>query len=280
MKRIMTSSWSLHRTLGKAMYDWSAMDGEPVLANGDSESLALLDVPAELAKRDIGMLEVCHFHLPRLDDSYLGELRAALDEHGVDLYSILIDAGDITHTDPAVRANEVAWVRAWLAVAARLGARCARVIAGDAEPQSSGAYRDDEAVRISAQNLRALAAAGRDLGVQVTTENFRTLGCSVEALVAILDLCEGEVGLCADFGNFKGPAKYDELAAILPHATSVHAKAEFQLEGQIEREDFARCLSLVRSADFQGPYSLIFSSAGDEWQGLSKTREVVEQYLA
>ena len=280
MKLIMTSSWSLHRTLGKAMYDWSDMGGEPVLANGDSDSLALLEVPAELAKRDIGMLEICHFHLPRLDDSYLDELRATLDECGINLYSVLIDAGDITHRDPAVRADEVAWVRAWLAVAARLGARCARVIAGDAQPGSDGAYKDDEVVRTSADNLRALAAAGRDLGVQVTTENFRSLGCHVGALRAILELCEGEVGLCADFGNFKGAAKYDELAAILPHATSVHAKAEFQREGQIDREDFTRCLSLACSADFQGPYSLIFSSAGDEWQGLNTTREVVEEYLA
>ncbi len=265
--------------LGKAMYNWSDIEGDPILASGAAEAVALLAVPAELAKRDIGMLEVCHFHLPRLDSGYLDELRAALDASGIDLYSVLIDAGDITHADPVVREREVAWVRTWLALAARLGARCARVIAGDATPDPNGACKDDEAVRISAQNLRALAAAGRDLGVEVLTENFRSLGCHVEALSAILELCEGEVGLCADFGNFKGPAKYGELATILPRATSVHAKAEFPAEGQIDREDFVRCLALARAADFKGPYSLIFSSAGDEWQGVAQTRAVVEEYL-
>jgi len=250
-----------------------------MLAHGDLGGLALLDVPAELARRDIGMLEVCHFHLPRLDNAYLDELRATLDECGVDLYSVLIDAGDITNADPAARSQEVAWVRDFLAVASRLGAHCARVIAGDAQPGSSGSMRDDEAVRTSAENLRALAATGRDLGVQVITENFRTLGCHAAGLGAILDLCEGEVGLCADFGNFKGPVKYDELASILPYATSVHAKADFPTQGQIDRDDFTRCLALARSANFAGPYSLIFSSAGDEWQGLDWTREVVEEYI-
>ncbi|MGY8822811.1 MAG: sugar phosphate isomerase/epimerase family protein [Candidatus Latescibacterota bacterium] len=279
MKKIMTSSWSLHRTLGKVMYDWSDTKADPVLANGNLGGLALLEAPAELARRDIGMLEICHFHLPRLDNEYLDELRAALDERNVDLYSVLIDAGDITHADPTVRAKEVAWVRSFLGVASRLGARCARVIAGDAQPGTGEDLRDDEAVRTSAQNLRALAAAGRDLGVQVITENFRNLGCHAAGLSAILDLCEGEVGLCADFGNFKGPVKYDELSAILPHATSVHAKADFLAEGQMDRDDFARCLERARAADFTGPYSLIFSSAGDEWQGLNWTREVVEEYL-
>ena len=111
------------------------------------------------------------------------------------------------------------------------------------------------------------------------TENFRTLGTRVESLNAVLDLCDGEVGLCADFGTFRGPDKYRDLAAILPRATSVHAKADFTAVGQMDREDFDHCLQLANDAGFAGPYSLIFSSLGDEWEGIAKTREVVEEWL-
>ena len=134
-------------------------------------------------------------------------------------------------------------------------------------------------MQVSAANLRALASFGRTLGIGVLTENFRALGTSVGALNAVLDLCEGEVGLCADFGNFKGPDKYRDLAAILPRATSVHAKADFPAVGQMDREDFEHCLRLASDAGFAGPYSLIFSSRGDEWEGIEKTREVVEEWL-
>ena len=171
------------------------------------------------------------------------------------------------------------WVRVWLERAAQLGAHCARVIAGDASPTGNGPIEDDAAVCASADSLRALACCGRDLGVGVSTENFRPLGCHVGALGAILDRCEGEVGLCADFGNFKGPEKYAALTAILPRATSVHAKAEFVEEGRMDRADFSRCLDLTQAAGFSGPYSLIFSSPGDEWQGLADTRAVVDTYL-
>jgi sugar phosphate isomerase/epimerase len=279
MKRIMTSSWSLHRTLGQSMYQWPDPAGEPVLEGSGQGELDLLELPAQLAAHGLYMLEICHFHFPRLDEGYIGELRQALEASGVELFSVLIDAGDITHPDVAQRDKEVAWVRDWMGIAARCGARCVRVIAGDAEPNGNGDWRDVEAVQVSAANLRALAGVGRELGVEVLTENFRALGSRAGALNAILNLCEGEVGLCADFGNFEGPDKYDDLAAILPRATSVHAKADFPAVGQMDREDFTRCLGLARDAGFAGPYSLIFSSPGDEWEGVDQTREVVEEWL-
>ena len=271
MTRIATSSWSLHRTLGSSMYQWPDPKGEPVLEGAGQGELTLLELPAQLAARGIGLLEICHFHFPRLDDGYISQLRQALADSGVELFSVLIDAGDIAHPDEAQRAKEVAWIREWMEIAARCGAQCVRVIAGGAD--------DDEAVQVSAANLRALASFGRTLGIGVLTENFRVLGTSVGALNAVLDLCEGEVGLCADFGNFKGPDKYRDLAAILPRATSVHAKADFPEVGQMDREDFVHCLRLASDAGFAGPYSLIFSSRGDEWEGIEKTREVVEEWM-
>ena len=279
MTRIMTSSWSLHRTLGQSMYQWPDLAGKPVLEGDGRGEIALLELPAQLALRGIGMLEICHFHFPRLDDGYINELRQALSENGIELFSILIDAGDIAHPDPDQRQREIGWIRAWMQIAARCGARCVRVIAGDAEPGAAGDWRAQEAVQISAEGLRHLAGVGRQLGLRVITENFRALGGRAGVLNAILDLCEGAVGLCVDFGNFKGPDKYDELAALMPRATSVHAKADFRKELQMDRTDFDRCLQLARDAAFAGPYSLIFSSPGDEWEGVAKTQEVVEAWL-
>lgn len=279
MTRIMTSSWSLHRTLGQSMYQWPDLARKPVLEGDGRGEIALLELPAQLALRGIGMLEICHFHFPRLDDGYINELWQALSENGIELFSILIDAGDIAHPDPDQRQREIGWIRAWMQIAARCGARCVRVIAGDAEPGAAGDWRDQEAVQISAEGLRHLAGVGRQMGLRVITENFRALGGRAGALNAILDLCDGAVGLCVDFGNYKGPDKYDELAALMPRATSVHAKADFRKELQMDRTDFDRCLQLARDAAFAGPYSLIFSSPGDEWEGVAKTQEVVEAWL-
>ncbi len=196
MTRIATSTWSLHRTLGASMYQWSDPQGEPVLEGTGQGDLTLLELPAQLAARGIGLLEICHFHFPRLDDDYINQLRRALADSGVELFSVLIDAGDIAHPDAAQRAKEVAWVREWMEIAARCGAQCVRVIAGEGN--------DGEAVQVSAENLRAFASFGRTLGIGVMTENFRTLGTSVGALNAVLDLCDGEVGCALTLATSRG----------------------------------------------------------------------------
>ncbi|OGG51346.1 MAG: hypothetical protein A3F84_04725 [Candidatus Handelsmanbacteria bacterium RIFCSPLOWO2_12_FULL_64_10] len=275
MSRLSISSWSLHRALGPR---YRPAQGNPglMVPDGPPGELNLLDLPARIAARGIRTLEVCHFHLPGLDEGYLADLRAALEGAGVELFGVLIDAGDITHPDPAARAQELEWVRSWVETAARCGATRARVIAGDAEvPAGNG----EAVLGLSAEGLRGLARFGREWGVRVITENFRPLARRPEHLLKVLEMCEGEVGLCADFGNFKGETKYDDLAAILPRADSVHAKAHYPAAGEMDREDFVRCMDLARVAGFDGPYSLIFDGPGDEWGSLAEIQEVVASYV-
>src|SRR5262245_51993552 len=134
--RLSISSWSLHRALG-LRYQADPKTGQLVADTQTPGRLTLLELPGEIAGRGIKTLEVCHFHFPRLDQGYLDEFKSALQEAEVELFSILIDAGDITHPDPAERAENLEWIQGWLAVAGRCGAGHARVIAGktDIEPQ-------------------------------------------------------------------------------------------------------------------------------------------------
>ena len=124
----MTSTWSLHRELGQVMAVDEAKKG----------AIDLLELPAQLAARGIGMLEICHFHFPRLDDGYIADLRQALAAHEIELFSLLIDAGDITHPDPEQRQKEMLWIGEWLQIAARCGAHCVRVVAGNAVAHEHG----------------------------------------------------------------------------------------------------------------------------------------------
>jgi len=279
MPRLSVSTWSLHRALGP-MYHPSKSDPDRLIPHAEMPAeISLLDVPARISSMDIRTLEICHFHFPRLDAGYYADLRSALEEADVSLFSILIDAGDITRPDSAQREADMAWIRSWLEIAGACGAAHARVIAGDTAITSNGGdLRDHETIRLSAQNLRALAEVGRDCGVRVITENFRALTTQPAPLLAILELCEDEVGLCADFGNYKGSGKYDDLAAILPRADSVHAKAYYPEPGKIDQRDFRHCLDLSRTAGFDGPYSLIFDDVGIEWDNLVELREAVKPY--
>jgi hypothetical protein len=268
--RLSVSTWSLHRALGLTYPD---ADGPRTAKESFGPgTVSLLEIPARIAAMGIRTLEICHFQIPSRDTAYLNELRGALDAAGVELFSVLIDAGDITHPDD--HARDLAWIAGWVDTAGALGAKRARVIAGK-QPFRA------ETLALSTQGLRELASRGQAQGVRVTTENWFDFLARPEHVNTLLDGLEGAVGLNLDFGNWRGPTKYADLAAIAPRAESAHAKCAFSAPRAPDADDYRRCLELCRAARFSGPYTLIYDGPDDnEWEGLALERELVLPYLA
>lgn len=265
-RRLSVSTWSLHRTLGRpAVYG----PGQEIPQRA-SEGLSLLELPARLSDFGIHTLEICHFHLPSRDRGYLRELRDALLDAGIEPFTLLIDAGDIT--DPVHGEQNLQWVSGWLDDAAELGMERARVSAGMSQPS-------EEAMNASIQGLRRLADRADGVGVRLTTENWLALMASPVEVLRVHHALDGRLGLCVDFGNWRGENKYLDLAELMPRAESFHAKCHFG-EAGMDRDDFVRCLELTRVASQAGPYTLIYDGpSADEWAGLDAERAVVAPYL-
>jgi sugar phosphate isomerase/epimerase len=252
MMRLSISTWTLHGTL--------------------SSGVPLLELPALIAARGIHTLELCHFHLPSVEPDYLGQLRAALRDAGVELYSILIDRGDITSPDLQLQDEDLRVTRGWIDVAAEVGAQCVRIDAGLQPPTP-------EVVQLSAANLSELARYASERGVRVITENWHATSRYPRPLLEILDRCEGQVGLCADLGNAEGADKYETLGLLLPRATSIHFKVRYNEDAGIERTDFARCIGLITEAGFTGPISLIYNQTDREWAAVDQLKEALMEAL-
>lgn len=268
MATVGISTWSVRRLLGP-VYPGLALAGDSRAAERPfgPGACALLDLPVAIRDHGFATLDLCHFHLPRTDDAYLDQLRGRLAAAGVTLLTFLVDDGDLGATDEAARERDLAATRRWIDVAARLGARYVRVAAGLAEVGPTA-----PAIGLAARSLTILAAHARERGVALITETWRPLALPPENLRAILAATGGVVGHCADFNNYAGygdPAKYDALRAVLPGAVTVHAGGQFDGTGALDRADFRRCLALARASGFAGPYVLIFSGPGDEWDGLA-----------
>ncbi len=280
MSRISTSSWSLHRALGcPPLFG----PGQPFPSPSADAAISLLELPSALAQAGIHTLEIVHFHFPSADAAYIAELKAAIEDAGVELFSVLIDAGDITHPAPAMRAQEMAWLRSWLDISAQCGATHARVVGGYQPVERNHVpLPDHPVVQRSAHGLRQLAEYGAAIGLQVITENFRETTSRADQVLAILELCEGRVGLCADFGNYRGDDRYSELAAIFPKADSAHVKALYDASGNPDEDEFRHALRMLTAAGFDGPMSLIFDTAlhgnRSEWDNLAQMRAVATPF--
>ena len=269
--RISVSSWSLHRQLGKPGFTGPKHDMHIPIETHNNGPLSLLELPRSIAEFGINTIEICHFHLPSIESTYLSELRAALQAADVELFSLLIDEGDITHPTDAQR--DIEWIEKWIDIAGELGATCARVIGGKADPS-------DETLTQSKQALSRLTNRAETAGIRLMTENWFSIFSTPEIVHDILSSLDGKVGLCLDFGNWRGDSKYDDLAEIAPIAESCHTKAHFEAPREIDTEDYIKCLELTQEAGFAGPHTLIYDGPGDdEWEGLAIEREVVNPYL-
>jgi sugar phosphate isomerase/epimerase len=263
------SSWSLNRTLGAPQFD--AIDGK-VQREAAEGALTLTEVPAQMAQRGLKRLEICHFHLSSTNPTYVAELRSALDAAGVELWTVLIDGGDITH--PETGEADVEWTKRWIDVAGELGARHARVIAGKAQPTP-------ENLQLSRDRIKVLCEHAKPLGVRLFIENWFDLLPSPREVLWLLDELDGELGLNIDFGNWSGDDKYEKLEAIAPRAESSHSKARFTAPGEMDKADFVRCLEITQRAGFAGSHTLIYDGADpDEWRHIEIERDVVAPYLA
>jgi hypothetical protein len=233
---------------------------------------SLLELPAQIAAHGFRSLDLCHFHLPSCEASYLAELRAELQGAGITLWTLLVDAGDVTHPQHGER--DLAWMQQWIPYAGSLGARTVRVIAGKSQP-------DDSSLQTSLRGMKMLAQLAAQHGVQLTIENWFALLGKPTQVLWMLEQMNGQLQLKLDFGNWGGPTKYDDLAQIAPFAESCHTKAHFTGRYEIGREDYVRCLEITKTAGFDGPHTLIYDDGAgeDEWQGLQIEAEIVGAYL-
>ncbi|QYR19302.1 sugar phosphate isomerase/epimerase [Paenibacillus sp. sptzw28] len=275
MSYLSISTWSLHRLLGPLRWtEWDAAAGtHKTRVQSQPQILTLLDLPAEAARRGYRALEVCHFHFPSTETTYLEKLRQSFSAAGLTFDTLLLDYGDLTTIDEARLEADQDLFRHWIDIASLAGAKNIRIIAGDASPSNK------DAVRNSAAALCALADYASGHGVRVITENFHSLTSTGESCASLMQQTEGKVGMITDFGNFNLPSKYDEFAITLPHSVSVHAKADYDPDGMPDEAEYRRCLDTMKASGYNGPVVLIYDGPDDMWEGLERIRRIVEPYL-
>ncbi len=269
------STVTLMQALGQPMYELDAATGKVAGAPSEPPTIDLLDVPAKAAAHGFHSFDLSVYHLPCIERGYLADLRAAFADAGVELFQLLIDTGDVDSSDPQERAAGVAHIKRWMEIAVELGATGVRYVPGDGEPSP-------ETIRASGEAFRELFDFAVGLGLKPATENYRRFNLKAGDLLGVLEHSERDYGVIADFGNARGPNKYETLEAIMPRATSIHAWAEVDEKGDLISEDFQRCLTMARDAGFDGPIMLqsgypvdVFQRTREVWDRVDEMRDEV-----
>ncbi|ANE47638.1 hypothetical protein SY83_16615 [Paenibacillus swuensis] len=268
------NSWTFERHLGPLkLVEWNEEKKEIVSQPEDQPAhIQWNEWPASLAEKGYHAVELSYAHIPSTTDEALLQIRKAYEEAGIEMASILLDYGDISHTDVERREADIRWIRSWIDYASKLGALRVRVIGGES------AQEDQEALQRASEAMRSLISYGLNKGVQVVTENNGELLSTADYCLALINTCEDQLGFTADYGNFK-KNHLDQLEQVLPIADTVHAKMKLHPNGEMDTEDFSQCLRLTKGADFDGVLSLTYLGDADPWTSLAKLRAIAVNEL-
>ncbi|MEM7536782.1 MAG: TIM barrel protein [Chloroflexota bacterium] len=272
MIRIATSSWTLHNTLGQARHALDEQGGTVCTHEPASGALALMDLPAFVAKDGIKVLEITEYHFPHTDDVYINEFKSALTDADVTFENLLIGVGNLSGLDEETWQADIEHNKRWQEIAAKLGAKGTRLDCGvdPATPETRAR---------SSTALQELAEYGTRLGLTTATENWRTTSLYPNDLLDIMEQVDQPLKLVVDFGNAtKTGDKYGTLKKLMPKGTSLHCKGLFP-DGELDVAEFHHCLSIVQEADFDGHISLIYDRYDDEWGKVLRLKEETQAFF-
>lgn len=270
------STWSLRRHMGP-------MKQELVTDLGDRhewtmdypEDVSLVEFAA-FAQRECGIshLELTQTSFPSTEPAYLERLRAAVEAAGATVENVPIDVGDVCEPDPDRRAEHIRAIKTWMDAAAAVGSRAVRVNTG---PERKGS----DALALAIESYGRLVDHAEKLGMRVLIENHGGISDNPEMMARLIEeVSVDRLGACPDFGNFDEAVRYEGLEKLMPLAKLVHAKSyAFDESGEETTIDYARCMRIIKASGFSGVLSIEYEGEEDQFEGIRKTKELINRYL-
>ena len=216
--------------------------------------LSLLDLLEFCAQHDFDAIDPTGYYFPGYpdvpDDAFIGRFKRRAFQLGVDVSGTGI-RNDFATPDAAKRAADVVRAKAWIEVAAKLGAPVVRLFAG-AVP-AGYERRWDEVAGWMADAFRECAAHAQKFGVVVGIQNHGDMLKNADETIKVLTLVDSEwCGVVVDTGNMQTSDPYEDIARVAPYAVNWQVKESPRGPDSEERTDLPRLIRILRESGYRG----------------------------
>jgi sugar phosphate isomerase/epimerase len=230
-------------------------------AKDASQGIDLFGVCDFCAQQGFDGVDVTGYFFPGYpgvpDDRYLFRLKRHAFNLGLGLSGTGV-RNDFTTADPAVRAEGVQRIKAWIEVAAKLGAPTVRAFADSQPPFKSwteaAGHASREAVEAwMAEALQECAEHGRKFGVIVAVQNHGDfIRTGPEHLSLIRRVNHDSCAPLVDTGKYLSADPYADMALMAPLAVNWQIKETTQSTPTSPATDFKKLLTLIRRSGYHG----------------------------
>lgn len=219
-------------------------------------------------------------------DAYVDQLKRKAADLGLGISGTGV-RNNFTTADQAVRDEGVKHIKAWVEVAARLGAPVIRVFADTQmrnqtwESVAQGHTRDQVQEWIAAA-LRECADHGRKYKVRIGVQNHGDfLKTAREHLALVKAVGSAWCGPIVDTGYYKSRDPYADIALVAPHAVNWQIKQSPLGEESEVATDLVKLMTIVRKSGYSGYLPIeTLSPRGKPYDPFTVVPEFLQQVRA
>jgi L-ribulose-5-phosphate 3-epimerase len=268
LDRIGIATWSFRHLI--------AAGRNPKMPEPERAVMTALDAP-KFVSGELGLrqLEIIINHLDERTVAYAERVRAAADQVGVKFMNLQL-GGQMSASDPAVRAKSIAEIKEGMRIAAALGAPSVRADVG-------GKAGEPLDLKVTADSYLELVEFGTTIGVMPMPENHGGHSTNPDTLVSIMKAVDPRVRAIMDWGNWQvqdQAQRIESTRKLLPHTGLVSAKVDrFDAEYR-PGYDVGELVRLVEGSGYRGKYSIeITNPPPDIVRGSLAAKELISSNL-
>jgi sugar phosphate isomerase/epimerase len=196
-------------------------------------------------------------------DEYIYHLKNKAHRLGVEISGTGI-RNEFGDPDRSKREADIALVKQWIEVAAKLGAPVIRIFT--AKAQTPGYTWDQQAAWII-DDIKTCAEHGKKFGVIVAVQNHNDFIKTADQAIGIIKKVDSEwFGLVLDTGSFVTHEPYSEIAKTTRYAVNWQVKEKLNYNGRTEDMDLEKLCSIIVNSSYRGYLPIETLSPGDAFQ--------------
>jgi sugar phosphate isomerase/epimerase len=193
-------------------------------------------------------------------DEYVYQLKRKARRLGLGISGTGI-RNELGQTDATARAGEIALVKRWIEVAAKLSAPVLRIYTGKAQPEKTvWSATADRMI----EDIKTCVAYGKARGVMVAIQNHNDFIKTADQALDFMKRVDDEwFGLVLDTGNFVTNEAYGEIAKASLYAVNWQVKEKIDYPGKSENMDLLKLFRIIKASPYRGYLPIETLSPGD-----------------
>ncbi len=236
------------------------------------------------ATNDFDAIDLTGYYFPNYPqvppDEYIYQLKRQAHKLGLAISGTGI-RNDFTQQDKTVRDGEVARIKRWIEVAAKLGAPVIRIFTGNTQPQN---FSWNAVTDWIAEDIKTCVQFGKQHGIIVAVQNHNDFIKTADQAIDLIKRVNSEwFGLVLDTGSFVTNEPYSEIAKASPYAVNWQIKERLNYKGTTMDMDLIKLFRIIQASTYRGYLPIETLSAGDPFvivpPFLKKVREAMKKVL-